>query len=84
MYVPATVTASDPIDSPNEIYQSLLRIRDRNLAAFVPWGPASLQVAPVRKSPYVNTSYKVSGLMLANHTSITSVSHYLRISLLLY
>ena len=59
-------------------------LRDRNLANFVPWGPASIQVAPVRKSPYVNTSYKVSGLMLANHTSITSVSHYFRISLVLY
>lgn len=56
-----------------DIHQSLLRIRDRNLATFVPWGPASLQVAPVRKSPYVSTSYKVSGLMLANHTSITSL-----------
>ncbi|KAF8967468.1 tubulin gamma [Flammula alnicola] len=58
---------------PADVHQSLLRIRDRNLANFVPWGPASLQVAWARKSPYVSTSYKVSGLMLANHTSIASL-----------
>ncbi|RDB24116.1 Tubulin gamma chain [Hypsizygus marmoreus] len=58
---------------PADIHQSLLRIRDRNLATFVPWGPASPQVASARKSPYVSTSSKVSGLMLANHTSIASL-----------
>ncbi|KAF8888391.1 tubulin gamma [Gymnopilus junonius] len=58
---------------PGDIHQALLRIRDRNLATFVPWGPASLQVASARKSPYVTTSHKVSGLMLANHTSIASL-----------
>lgn len=57
-----------------KIQSSLLRIRDRNLVSFVPWGPASLQVVPSRKSPYVSTSHKVSGLMMANHTGMTSVS----------
>ena len=66
-----------PIDSPNQIYQSLLRVRDRNLATFVPFGPSSLQGAPAQKSPYVSTIYKVSDLIVANHTSITSVSHYI-------
>ena len=32
------------------------------------------QVALSRKSPYVQTAHRVSGLMLANHTSISSVS----------
>lgn len=53
-----------------QIHKSLQRIRERKLASFIPWGPASIQVALSRKSPYVESSHKVSGLMLANHTSI--------------
>lgn len=44
------------------------------MAQFIPWGPASVQVALSRKSPYVHTAHRVSGLMLANYTGITSVS----------
>jgi tubulin gamma len=57
-----------------QVHQSLLRIRERQLANFIPWGPASIQVALTRRSPYVATNHRVSGLMLANHTSIASVS----------
>ncbi|RUS30461.1 Tubulin/FtsZ, GTPase domain-containing protein [Jimgerdemannia flammicorona] len=56
-----------------QVHKSLLRIRERRLAQFIPWGPASIQVALTRKSPYVQTPHRVSGLMLANHTSITSL-----------
>ena len=59
---------------PTEVHKSLLRIRERSYATFIPWGPASIQVAITRKSPYVSTSHRVSGLMLANHTSMASVS----------
>ena len=55
---------------PTDVHKSLLRIRERRLATFIPWGPASIQVALTKKSPYVKTSHRVSGLMLANHTSI--------------
>ena len=58
----------------NQVHQSLLRIRERQLANFIPWGPASIQVALTRRSPYVQTNHRVSGLMLANHTSVASVS----------
>ncbi|KAG8746520.1 gamma-tubulin [Ceratobasidium sp. 414] len=58
---------------PTDVHQSLLRIRERQLANFIPWGPASIQVALTRKSPYVAASHRVSGLMLANHTSISSL-----------
>ncbi|KZS99179.1 gamma tubulin [Sistotremastrum niveocremeum HHB9708] len=58
---------------PQDVHQSLLRIRERQLANFIPWGPASIQVALTRKSPYVAASHRVSGLMLANHTSIASL-----------
>lgn len=58
---------------PTDVHKSLLRIRERKLATFIPWGPASIQVALSKKSPYIQTSHKVSGLMLAGHTSIASL-----------
>lgn len=58
---------------PTQVHKSLQRIRERKLAQFVPWGPAGIQVALSRKSPYVHTSHRVSGLMLANHTSIRNL-----------
>lgn len=79
---------------PTQVHKSLQRIRERKLAPFITWGPASIQVALSRKSPYVTcvglvtlaagpshslpgvtrasrSEHKVSGLMLANHTSIS-------------
>lgn len=56
---------------PSQVHKSLQRIRERKLANFITWGPASIQVALSRKSPYLKTAHKVSGLMLANHTSIS-------------
>jgi len=58
-----------------QVHKSLLRIRERRLATFIPWGPASIQVALTRTSPYTATPYtpKVSGLMLANHTGISTL-----------
>ncbi|KAK9372258.1 Tubulin/FtsZ, GTPase domain-containing protein [Lipomyces chichibuensis] len=58
---------------PTDVHKSLLRIRERGLASFIPWGPASIQVALTKKSPYLQSSNRVSGLMLANHTSIASL-----------
>lgn len=58
---------------PTQVHKSLQRIRERKLAQFIPWGPTSIQVALSRSSPYVQSSHRVSGLMLANHTSICSV-----------
>lgn len=55
---------------PTSVHKSLHRIRERKLANFIPWGPASIQVALARKSPYVETPHKVSGMMLANHTCL--------------
>lgn len=58
---------------PTDVHKSLLRIRERKLATFIPWGPASIQVALTRKSPYVQSSHRVSGLMLANHTGVATL-----------
>ena len=52
------------------MHKSLQRIRERKAAHFIEWGPASIQVALSKKSPYVHTGHRVSGLMLANNTSI--------------
>ena len=69
---------------PTQVHKSLQRIRERKMAKFIPWGPASIQVALSKKSPYIKTGHKVSGLMLANHTSMASLfekvlENYLRI-----
>lgn len=58
---------------PTQIHKALQRIRDRQLIPFIPWGPASIQVALARKSPYVETKHKVSGFLLANHTSMAEL-----------
>jgi tubulin gamma len=61
---------------PTDVHKSLLRIRERRLATFIPWGPASIQVALTKRSPYIPMAHRVSGLMLANHTSIATVCAY--------
>ena len=58
---------------PTQVHKSLQRIRERKLANFIPWGPASIQVALAQKSPYIQSQHKVSGMMMANHTSIKSI-----------
>uniref|UniRef100_A0A1B0D0D1 Tubulin gamma chain n=1 Tax=Phlebotomus papatasi TaxID=29031 RepID=A0A1B0D0D1_PHLPP len=58
---------------PTQVHKSLQRIREKKLAQFIPWGPSSIQVAVSKSSPYVQNSHRVSGLMLANHTSISSL-----------
>ncbi|KAL1139283.1 hypothetical protein AAG570_006269 [Ranatra chinensis] len=60
----------------NHVHKSLQRIRERKMVQFIPWGPASIQVALSRKSPYVHTTHRVSGLMLANHTNIVSLFNH--------
>lgn len=60
---------------PTEVHKSLLRIRERgnSMARFIPWGPASIQVALTKRSPYLQSPHRVSGLMLANHTSVATL-----------
>jgi tubulin gamma len=66
------IIQGDDIDS-RDIHKALQRIRERNALSFIPWGPASVQVALARKSPFVQSRHKVSGFMLANHTNIAEL-----------
>lgn len=59
--------AVDPIS----IHRALQRIRERELMRFIPWGPASIQVATARQSPTQTSA--VTGFMLANHTSMAEL-----------
>ncbi|KAH9260483.1 hypothetical protein BASA81_001653 [Batrachochytrium salamandrivorans] len=55
--------------NPGEVHRALLRVREqRDEVRFIPWGPASMQVALAKKSPHVDQSHKVSGMLLANNT----------------
>ncbi|ELW54983.1 Tubulin gamma-1 chain [Tupaia chinensis] len=67
------MTGYTPLTTDQSVHKSLQRIRERKLANFIPWGPASIQVALSRKSPYLPSAHRVSGLMMANHTSISSL-----------
>ncbi|CAE7233339.1 TUBG1 [Symbiodinium sp. KB8] len=72
LYVSALNIIQGDVD-PTQVHKSLQRVREKRLAEFITWGPASIQVALARKSPYVKTAHKVSGMMLANHTSIAAL-----------
>uniref|UniRef100_A0A7S2R8S5 Tubulin gamma chain n=1 Tax=Rhizochromulina marina TaxID=1034831 RepID=A0A7S2R8S5_9STRA len=58
---------------PTQVHKALQRIRERRLVQFIPWGPAGIQVALSRKSPYIDTPHKVNGMMLANHTCMAEL-----------
>ncbi|XP_071698844.1 tubulin gamma-1 chain-like [Rutidosis leptorrhynchoides] len=44
------------------VHDSLQRILERKLVNFIEWGPASVQVALSRKSPYVQTAHRDNDL----------------------
>ena len=66
------IIRGDSVD-PAQVHDALRRMRERRLVRFIPWGPASVQVALARSSPYVKSTHAVSGFMLANHTSMAEL-----------
>ena len=70
-YISCLNIISGDVD-PTDVHKSLLRIRERQLANFIPWGPASIQVALTKRK--LQGANRVSGVMMANHTSMASVS----------
>ena len=75
VYLSALNIIEGDIDS-TEISSSLKRIREQNLMHFIPWGPQSISMVLAKRSPYVNSTSRVSGLMIANHSGITSVRFF--------
>ncbi|KAL0230024.1 hypothetical protein PCE1_003588 [Barthelona sp. PCE] len=64
--------------NPQDIHKSLQNIRARGLARFIEWGPANFNVTVTKKSPYIESSNRTEGLMLANHTSVKNIfNHHL-------
>ncbi|KAK8801923.1 hypothetical protein WA158_006318 [Blastocystis sp. Blastoise] len=61
--------AVDPI----EIHKSLQRIRSNPPIKFITWGPANIQIALSKRSPYLKYPNKVTGLMLANNTGVAKL-----------
>jgi tubulin gamma len=59
--------------NPKVIHNALQKIRERHLIKFIPWGPASIQVAAVPNNPHSAKAAAVSGFMLANHTSMAEL-----------
>lgn len=51
----------------------MLRIRERQLASFVPWGPAEFNLSVGLGPCGGERRSNVNGLLLANHTSVSSV-----------
>ncbi|GAA5833566.1 hypothetical protein JCM11251_003528 [Rhodosporidiobolus azoricus] len=74
------IIQGDDVD-PTDVHKSLVRIRERSLASLIPWGPASIQVALTKQSPYLRAKSaaaggappRVSGCMVANHTGIANL-----------
>jgi tubulin gamma len=65
---------------PVSIHRAIQRIRERELMKFIPWGPASIQVAAINTNTRTpndgvsnHSTAAVTGFMLANHTSMAEL-----------
>ncbi len=47
---------------PTQVHKSLQRIRERKLAQFIPWGPASIQVPNTHLSLYIHNYVAFDGI----------------------
>ncbi|CAG8958110.1 hypothetical protein HYFRA_00000456 [Hymenoscyphus fraxineus] len=62
---------------PTDVHKSLLRIRERKLATFIPWGPASIQVALTKKSPYIPMSHRLFKRIVRQYDGMRKRSAFL-------
>lgn len=56
-----------------DLHKSMQRVKERQLANFVPWGPAEFNMTVGRNAAHLDSATRVNGLMLANHTSVSSL-----------
>lgn len=71
-YVSALAVLQGECDA-DEVSKSMVRIREKRLMNFVPWGPASFHVTAAQRSPLISAEHRVSGLLLGNHTSVSGL-----------
>jgi len=57
---------------PGDVHKALQRVRERRLARFIPWGPASVQVTISKKSPFVHVRPNDKANKLRKKTTIWS------------
>jgi len=73
LYISALNIISGDVDI-SEVHKGLQRIKQREMASFVTWGPTGIQVVLSKKQNKINTNQpRVEGLMMANHTSVASL-----------
>ncbi|KAK0416722.1 hypothetical protein QR680_012648 [Steinernema hermaphroditum] len=56
-----------------DVNAALERISERNSTRFPEWMPGSVEVTSTMKSPYAKNTHRISGLLLANHTSASTM-----------
>jgi len=57
----------------DEVQRGIARLREARTVAFASCVPATYNAYVTKCSPYVRQAHRVSGLMLANHTSISDL-----------
>ncbi|TKR77655.1 hypothetical protein L596_018585 [Steinernema carpocapsae] len=56
-----------------DVNAALERVSERNSTRFAPWMNGTVEVTSTMKSPYAKASHRISGLLLANHTSVSTM-----------
>lgn len=78
VYLSALHIIQGDID-PSEVHSSMQTIANQNAPRFIPWGPNSVQVILAPRSPFITSTSRVTGLMMANHSSVSEVWLILRL-----
>lgn len=78
VYLSALHIIQGDID-PSEVHSSMQTIANQNAPRFIPWGPNSVQVILAPRSPFIASTSRVTGLMMANHSSVSEVWPILRL-----
>lgn len=59
--------------NPGEVKKSIRLIKKKKNLKFIPWAPSSIKIILTRQSPLIQHQHRVSGLMIANHTNMSSL-----------
>lgn len=53
-----------------DLTKSIIKVREKNLINFIPWGPAALYINPVDNN---DGEREIFGLSISNHTSVAQI-----------